>query len=173
MSDIERLIRESGAIKRGTFTLSNAELTDYYVDKYAFETDPELLSRIADRISQLLSPEAIDVLAGPALGAVPLVTAVSLETGIDAAYVRNGETHRGTQARIEGTIRKGTRVAIVEDVSATGQTIVETARLIEEMGGVTERVIVVVDRNEGAASLVSNEGYELEALVRLPDGFDA
>lgn len=173
MCDIERLIRDSGAIKQGRFTLSNGEFTEYYVDKYVFETDPELLSEIASEISRTLSAEEVDVVAGPTLGAVPLVTAVSLETGIDAAYVRKGERHRGTQARIEGDIGKGQRVVIVEDVSATGQTIVETARLIEELGGVTERVIVVVDRNEGAASLVSDQGYELEPLVRLPDGFDA
>lgn len=173
MSDIEQLIRDSGAIKKGKFNLSNGELTEYYVDKYMFEADPELLSEIAGQISQTFSPEEIDIVAGPTLGAVPLVTAVSLETGIEAAYVRKGETHRGTQARIEGTIGKGQRVLIIEDVSATGQTIVETARLIEEVGGVTERAIVVVDRNEGAVSFVRNEGYELEPLVQLSDGFES
>jgi len=172
MCDIERLIRDSGAIKQGQFSLSNGELTEYYVDKYVFETDPELLSKIASEIGHTLSAKEVDVVAGPSLGAVPLVTAVSLKTGIDAAYVRKGETHCGTQARIEGTIRKGQRVVIVEDVSATGQTIVETARLIEELGGVTERVVVVVDRNEGAISMVCDEGYELESLFQLPDGFE-
>lgn len=173
MCDIEQLIRDSGAIKQGHFSLSNGEFTEYYIDKYMFETDPEPLSKIASRISDTFSSKEVDVVAGPTLGAVPLVTAVSLETGINAAYVRKGETHRGTQARIEGTIRKGQRVVIIEDVSATGQTIVETARLIEELGGIIEHVTVVVDRNEGAVSLVCDEGYEIEPLFQLSDDFEA
>lgn len=172
MSDLASLIEESGAIKRGKFKLTNGQLTDYYVDKYAFEADPELLSTITDRIVEMLSPEEIDVVAGPELGAIPLVTAVSLETRIDAAYIRKGEKHQGTQTRVEGTIEKGDRVAIVEDVSTTGRTILETARVVEEVGGVAERLIVVVDRSEGAVSNVRSEGYELECLVHIGEDFE-
>ncbi len=171
MTDIATLIQDSGAIKRGKFKLSNGQLTDYYVDKYVFETKPAILSEITDEISGMLSEENIDVVAGPELGAIPLVTAISLETEIDAAYIRKGEKHSGTQARIEGTIEKGQRVAIVEDVSTTGQTILETAQLVEEVGGVAERLIVVVDRNESAESNVTDEGYELEYLVQIGDDF--
>lgn len=171
MTDIATLIEDSGAIKRGKFKLSNGQLTDYYVDKYVFETKPAILSEITDEISGMLSEENIDVVAGPELGAIPLVTAISLETEIDAAYIRKGEKHSGTQARIEGTIEKGQRVAIVEDVSTTGQTILETAHLVEEVGGVAERLIVVVDRNESAESNVTDEGYELEYLVQIGDDF--
>jgi len=171
MTDIATLIEDSGAIKRGKFKLSNGQLTDYYVDKYVFETKPAILSEITDEISGMLSEENIDVVAGPELGAIPLVTAISLETEIDAAYIRKGEKHSGTQARIEGTIEKGQRVAIVEDVSTTGQTILETAQLVEEVGGVAERLIVVVDRNESAESNVTDEGYELEYLVQIGDDF--
>ncbi len=173
MTDIATLIEDSGAIKRGKFKLSNGQLTDYYVDKYVFETKPAILSEITDEISGMLSEENIDVVAGPELGAIPLVTAISLETEIDAAYIRKGEKHSGTQARIEGTIEKGQRVAIVEDVSTTGQTILETAQLVEEVGGVAERLIVVVDRNESAESNVTDEGYELEYLVQIGDDFKA
>jgi len=172
MTDIATLIEDSGAIKRGKFKLSNGQLTDYYVDKYVFETKPAILSVITDEISGLLSEENIDVVAGPELGAIPLVTAVSLETEIDAAYIRKGQKHSGTQARIEGAIEKGERVAIVEDVSTTGRTILETAQLVEEVGGVAERLIVVVDRNEGAESNVIDEGYELEYLVQIGDDFE-
>lgn len=172
MSNIAEVIEESGAIKRGKFKLSTGEFTDYYIDKYIFETNPELLSEVTDAIVETLGDDDIGVIAGPALGAIPLVTATSLATGIDAAFIRTGETHRGTQARIEGEIEKGDRVAIVEDVSTTGQTILESANLIEEAGGVVDRLFVVVDRDEGAVSNVHREGYELEYLVQVGEDFE-
>lgn len=166
MSDIATLIENSGAIKRGKFKLSDGALTDYYIDKYVFETDPEVLEVIVEQLADLLDDD-VDVVAGPELGAIPLVTAVSLETYTPSIYVRKGEKHLGTQARIEGRLESGESVAILEDVSTTGGTILETANLIEELGGVVSQLIVVVDRNEGAVENARSQGYELEYLVQI------
>lgn len=171
-NEIADLIQEVGAIKKGKFKLSNGSLTDYYIDKYVFETHPDVLGEIADQIAERLAGSDIDVIAGPELGAVPLVTAVSLRTGIPSAYIRKGQKHYGTQARIEGDITKGSRVAIVEDVTTTGGTILETADLIEEIGGLPERLIVVVDRNADAVENIDNAGYDLEYLTRVGEDFE-
>lgn len=172
MSDIAELIQDVGTVKRGKFKLSDGALTDYYIDKYVFETHPEVLGVIADEIVDRLEGSGVEVIAGPELGGVPLVTAVSLRTGIPSAYIRKGEKHYGTQARIEGTIDKGDRVAIVEDVTTTGGTILETAEVIEEIGGIAERLIVVVDRNAEAVENVHEAGYELEYLTRVGEDFE-
>jgi orotate phosphoribosyltransferase len=171
-TDIAELIKEAGAIKKGKFKLSNGSLTDYYIDKYVFETRPAILNKIADQIAGRLERSDVDVIAGPELGAVPLVTAVSLRTGIPSAYIRKGQKHYGTQARIEGEIEKGNRVAIVEDVTTTGGTILETANLVEEVGGISEHLIVVVDRNADAVENVHEAGYDLEYLVRVGENFE-
>ncbi len=172
MSDIANIIEECGAIRRGQFELSNGSLIDYYVDKYAFETNPEVLERIAGAISSRLKGSDTELLAGPALGAVPLVTTVSLQLGLPASYIRLGETRDGTQARIEGSVTKGQRVAIIEDVTMTGSTITETASIIEDAGGIVTRLITVVDRDEGAEATVEGAGYELEYLVQVGDELD-
>ena len=169
MSKIAELIEESGAIKYGTFELSNGSIADYYVDKYVFETQPDVLEPIVAEIAARLDDETIDLIVGPALGAVPLVTGVSLHSGIDAAFIRQGTKEYGTKARVEGTIEAGDRVVIVEDVTTTGGTVVETADLVSELGAVVERLIVVVDRNEGADENVAAAGYDLESLVRVGD----
>lgn len=171
MSDIATLIQDVGTVKKGKFKLSDGSLTDYYIDKYVFETHPEVLRVIADEIADRLEGSSAEVIAGPELGGVPLVTAVSLQTGIPSAYIRKGEKHYGTQARIEGAIEKGDRVAIVEDVTTTGGTILETAEVIEEIGGIVERMIVVVDRNAEAVENVREAGYELEYLTRVGEDF--
>lgn len=172
MSDIPKLIQDVGAVKKGKFKLSNGSLTDYYIDKYVFETHPEVLHALADEISNRLSEKTIDVVAGPELGAVPLVTAVSLRTNIPSAYIRKGKKHYGTQARIEGRIEKGMRVAIVEDVTTTGGTILETAELVKEVGGIVEQMIVIVDRNAEAVENVREAGYDLEYLARVGEDFE-
>lgn len=172
MSEITELIEDIGAIKKGKFKLTDGALTDYYIDKYEFETEPAVLDVIAGEITSRLDDDNIDVIAGPELGAIPLVTAVSLKTGIPSAYIRTGEKHYGTQARVEGTIEKGDSVAIVEDVTMTGKTILQTASLVEEIGGTVARLISVVDRNAKAVENIQAEGYELEYLCQINEDND-
>lgn len=172
MSDIATLIKDAGAVKTGKFKLSDGSLTDYYIDKYVFETQPDVLAVIAEEIASQLGENNPDVIAGPELGAVPLVTAVSLHMGLPAAYIRKREKHSATQARIEGTVEKGMQVAIVEDVTTTGNTILDTAKLIEEVGGIVDSLTVVVDRNAGAAEKVQEAGYELSYLTQVGKDLD-
>lgn len=167
MTDIATLIEESGTIKFGTFTLSDGSLTDYYIDKYVFETSPSLLEPIVKEIVDRIDNDAVDVVAGPALGAVPIITAVSMCTGLEAAFIRKGETMHGTQARIEGSINKGNRILLIEDITTTGGTILESAHMVEEVGGIVEKIIVVVDRNEGAEACIEAEGYDFEYLAQV------
>ena len=169
MSDIATRIEESGAIKRGTFRLSDSTMTDYYIDKYVFETKPALLSAVTDALVERIDAETTDLVAGPALGAVPLVTAVSLSLGLDAVFVRKSEGLRGTQARIEGTVEKGMRAVVVEDVTMTGATAIESARVVEGGGATVECVLSVVDRNEGAADAVREAGYQFHPLVTMDE----
>src|ERR1700716_755111 len=69
------------ALLRGTFLLRSGAQSNYYLDKYLFTTQPDLLRRIAAELADLL-PSDVQRLAGPVLGAVPLVTALSLQTGL-------------------------------------------------------------------------------------------
>ena len=172
MNSVAMLIEESGAIRRGNFTLSDGSLIDYYVDKYVFETDPDVLNEITSALVAELTDEEFDLLAGPALGAVPLVTAASLEMRIPSVFVRDSVEHQGTQARIEGKIRKGQRVVLIDDVSMTGETLLETAKIIENAGGIVDCVIVVVDRDEKAANAIVDAGYDFHYLTRVGEDLE-
>ena len=71
----------------GTFVLRSGATASEYFDKYRFEADPRLLSRIAAAMVRLVPDEA-EVLAGVELGGVPIATAMSLASGKPAAFVR-------------------------------------------------------------------------------------
>ena len=168
MPTISNLIQTSGAIKYGTFTLASGVESTYYIDKYLFETQPEVLGPIAEKIADMLSESQIDVIAGPELGAVPLVTAVSLLTGIPAAFIRKNVKVHGTQSRGEGTLKKNQSVALLEDVTTTGSTMLDSINFIETtIGAQVNRLIVVVDRNEGATENFNEKGFNLEYLVQI------
>jgi len=154
------------AFLHGEFVLSSGRTSPYYIDKYQFETHPDLLRDIARLLTQALPPETTR-LVGPALGGVPLATAVALETGIPFVIVRPEAKAHGTARTIEGTLAPGDRVVVVEDVVTTGGQAVRAAREVEAAGGQVLLVLAVVDRHEGGREGIEGAGYRFEALYDL------
>jgi orotate phosphoribosyltransferase len=150
------------ALQFGEFELSHGGTSDYYVDKYRFETSPESLQAIASAFAARLDGER---LGGVALGAVPLVVATALETATPYVIVRKAAKEHGTGNRIEGDLEPGERVVVIEDVATTGQSAADAVEALREAGATVDRVLVVVDRQEGARDLLADHDVELEALL--------
>jgi orotate phosphoribosyltransferase len=152
------------SVLRGTFVLRSGQTSSYYIDKYLFTTRPDILRRVAAALAPLLPPEA-QRLAGPVLGAVPLVTAVSLETGLPTVIVRtDAPKGHGTARLIEGQLIEGDRVVLVEDVVTTGGAALEAVRVLREAGAEVLRVLCVVDREQGGADAFAAAGVPFQAL---------
>jgi orotate phosphoribosyltransferase len=154
------------AVRFGEFELSHGGTSEYYVDKYRFETRPAALERIAAAFADRVGD---DRLAGVALGAVPLVAATSVETGTPYVIVRKDTKEYGTGNRIEGALSEGERVVVLEDVATTGKSALSAVQALREAGAVVERVLVVVDREEGASELLAEHDVTLEALLTAED----
>jgi orotate phosphoribosyltransferase len=159
-------LRDSGAVKFGEFELSHGGTSSYYVDKYVFETDPAALSAIASAFAERLSDET---LAGVALGAVPLVAATALAADLPYVIVRKSAKEYGTGNRIEGELPGDGEVVVIEDIATTGQSAIDAVEALREAGATVERVLVVVDREEGAAEAMAERDIELESLVTASD----
>jgi len=159
-------LRAADAVKFGEFELSHGGTSDYYVDKYLFETDPRCLRLIASAFADHVGGET---LAGVALGAVPLVAVTSAETDTPYVIVRKEAKEYGTGNRIEGRLPDGERVVVLEDIATTGRSALEAVEALRDAGTTVERVLVVVDREEGARELLSDAGVELDALVTAGD----
>ena len=161
-TDLVEALRAADAVVYGEFELSHGGTSDYYVDKYRFETDPECLSQVARSFAARLDNEK---LAGVALGAVPLVAVTSVETGLPYLVVRKEQKEYGTGNRIEGAFEAGESVVLLEDVATTGTSALDAVRALREAGLTVERALVVVDREEGARETLAEAGVELDALV--------
>jgi orotate phosphoribosyltransferase len=151
------------AVLRGDFVLRSGARSSWYIDKYRFGTDPELLRRLADALAALL-PADTQRVAGTVLGAVPLAIAVSLVTGLPSVLVRPETKDHGTAKRIEGELAAGDRVAVIEDVVTTGGAAIAAVEALREAGAVPVAVLAIVDREDGGPLAFARLGVPFHAL---------
>jgi len=163
-------IREH-ALLQGDFVLRSGRRSTWYLDKYRFETRPELLGPLAERIASEASehePEALRF-AGPELGAVALAAAASLASGLPFLIVRGQAKTYGTARRIEGAFEPGELVCLVEDVVTSGGAAAEAVHALRDAGLVCRTAICVVDRDEGGSDALARIGVRLRPLFRAKD----
>lgn len=166
------LLKENEVFLEGDFTLSSGKKSNYYINMKKAITEPEILSTISKLITEKISDDDIDKVAGPALGAVPIATAVSLESKLPLLMIRKEKKGYGTSKLIEGELNEGDDVIVVEDVSTTGGSLLKAIKAIEENGGNVVRAFVVVDRQEGAIEEFKNHDIDLEPLITVDEFFN-
>ena len=164
-AELARLIR-AHAYLEGDFLLRSGRRSTYYLDKYRFETRPELLAPLGSRIAaavQAEEPGAVR-LAGPELGAVALAAAASLASGLPFLIVRKASKGYGTDKLLEGVCEPGELVCLVEDVVTSGGAAADAVQSLRAAGLECRTAICVVDREEGGADALAALGVR---LVRL------
>ena len=144
----------------GEFILRSDQVSDEYFDKYLFEAEPELLIEIA-KIMKSLIPVETEAIAGLEMGGIPVVTALSIETGIRSAFVRKKEKEYGTCKLAEGSCIENKNVCIIEDVVTTGGQIIESVKELRKRGTKIDTVLCVILRDEKAINILANEGLKI------------
>jgi orotate phosphoribosyltransferase len=161
----------AAAYLEGDFVLRSGRRSRYYLDKYRFETRPDLLRPLGERIAASVREHAPDAvrLAAPELGAVALAAAASLAGGLPFLIVRKAAKEYGTGKRLEGPFEPGERVCVVEDVVTSGGALLESVEALREAGLVVETAVCVVDREEGGADALARQAVRLRPLFRAGD----
>lgn len=169
-----QILKDKSYRKRKVILASGRE-SDFYVDgrQTTLNADGALILGRLIYESLLNDDPLVDAIGGMTLGADPICTAVSVVSALEgrpihSLLVRKETKTHGTGNQIEGlgNVPAGSRVAVVEDTSTTGGSVLKAVKAIEAAGMVVTRVITIVDRQEGAADNVREAGYELEALVK-------
>jgi orotate phosphoribosyltransferase len=169
MNDAE--LREglvAAAYLEGDFLLRSGKRSRYYLDKFRFETRPDLLGALGERIAAAVGehePEAAR-LAAPVLGAVPLAAAASLAGRLPFVIVRDEAKSYGTANRLEGAYEKGELVCLIEDIVTSGGALIESIEAVREEGLVVQNAVCVIDREEGGADALARHGVRLHPLFR-------
>jgi orotate phosphoribosyltransferase len=152
----------------GSFTLRSGRGSSTYFDKYLFEGDPALLARVVEYAVPLIPP-GTEVLAGLELGGVPVATALSLATGLPAAFVRKAAKEYGTARLAEGAPIAGRRTLVVEDVITTGGQVATSTAELRARGALVDTVLCVLDRSDGQHLLLDAAHLGLVALFEEED----
>jgi orotate phosphoribosyltransferase len=171
--DLKRALLEHAYLE-GDFVLRSGRRSSYYFDKYRFETRPELLGPLGERIAEAVAehePEAAR-LAGPELGAVALAASASLASGLPFVIVRKEAKDYGTGNRLEGVYEKGERVCLVEDVVTSGGALLDAVEALRAAGLVVQTAICVVDREEGGADALARHAVRLRPIFRASNLMD-
>ncbi len=169
-AELRDAIREHAYLE-GDFVLRSGRRSRYYLDKYRFETRPEVLEALGARLADLVAehePET-DRLAGPELGAVALAAATSLASNLPFLIVRKEVKGYGTENRLEGAFERGERVCLVEDVVTSGGAAVSAVDALRGVGLECRTAVCVVDREEGGVDALARHGVRLRPLFRAAE----
>ena len=164
-TELAKQMREASYLT-GEFRLRSGNISNFYWDKYRFESDPALLTAIAEEMAKLL-PSSCDGLAGLELGGIPLATALSLQTGLPCFYVRKEAKPYGTCNLIEGGVKKGSRLVVIEDVITTAGQVCTSIKQMREAGYIVEHVVAVIDRQAGGEETIKELGCSFAPVFTL------
>jgi orotate phosphoribosyltransferase len=168
--EIIEILKKCQAIKFGNFILTSGAISNYYIDIKKASTNPIILEKITKKIVKYT--KNYDLIAGMELGAVPLIVALSLETKIPFVIIRKTKRNHGTSKQIEGNEVKNKSVLIIEDVTTSGNSVIESIKILKKQNAILDKVIVIVDRESGAKKKINDLGLKLISLLSVSEIID-
>lgn len=158
-----------GIIKFGRFTLKSGIESPFYVDLRPLASDPKILKKLANYLLEMLPLDNFDLICGVPYAALPMATAMSLESYLPLIIKRKEAKQHGTKKMIEGIFTKGQNCLLVEDVITSGKSLLETIPEIESEGISVSDIVVVLDRQQGGKELLENIGFRVHTLFTISE----
>ena len=162
---LERL--KEDCYKKGDYTLSSGQKSEHYVN-----CKPVTLTGHGLTITAMMLLEHVEtpVVAGLTLGADPLVSGVTLIGKGAGLIIRKEPKGHGTTSQVEGPLPPiGTTITVLEDVTTTGESAMKAVDVLRDMQYNVNRVVTIVDRQDGAVEFMKSQGIELFSLVKLEE----
>ena len=165
--ELIKRIKETAYLE-GDFVLRSGKKSKYYLDKYLFETCPDILKALGEEFAKHTA-DNVTLIAGAELGGVALAAATAIESGKNWIIVRNSKKGYGTGKLVEGVLKAGDVVLLVEDIATTGGQVLEAAKIITEAGATVKKIVCVIDRKQGAEENITQAGYKFESIITRED----
>jgi orotate phosphoribosyltransferase len=161
------------AFSFGNFTLASGKTSSYYVNSKKAIFQSEVVGLLAPVLYELTADLNIEAAGGLEVGAIPLAAILAGEyhrqgRSLEGFFVRKEAKAHGSKERIEGVLRPGMRVAILDDVLTTGGSALQAVAEVEKAGAVVAAVVCIVDRLEGARDAIGAR-YEFRPIFTIRD----
>jgi len=169
---IRELATEVGALLYGNFTLASGKKSSYYFDGKKLTLSPAGAYWIGRAMFEELAKTGVDAVGGVPIGGYPIVAAIAVVSHLEGKplpsfMVREVAKEHGTKRQIEGHLKEGSRVAIVDDVITTGGSVSKVIETVEAANCKVVKIIALVDRHEGGSDRLKKEGYDFTAILHL------
>lgn len=171
MIDLNELVLtlyEIEVVRFGRFELHSGKLSPIYIDLRLLASYPAVLRQVAQAYSELLAKLPCDVIAAIPYAGLPIGTAIALETGLPLIYPRKVAKSYGTGKQIEGKWSIGQTAVIIEDLITSGDSILQGVAMLKSAGLHINDAIVLIDRQQGGGQNLAEQGYQLHAVLSLP-----
>jgi uridine monophosphate synthetase len=169
LEEIGDQLLTSGCVKFGDFTLKSGLHSPIYLDLRRLISYPELMNKVCDAYTEVIRTLTFDRITGLPYAALPLATLISQKGGWPMIYPRKEVKEYGTKASIEGDYQPGEQIVIIDDLATTGGSKFEAIDKLREAGLVVKDVVVLIDRQSGAAEALAEQGYQLHAVLQFTD----
>jgi orotate phosphoribosyltransferase len=156
-----------GAIKFGKFRLTSGLESPIYIDLRVAISHPSIYKQLVNAMVNLLNNRDVDLIAGIETASIPWASMIAYELGKGLVYVRKEAKEHGTSRLVEGDLKPGARVIVIDDVVTTGSSIVRAIRILREQGGSVIGAAAFVDREQGGLEVIRREGVDAVALLSI------
>jgi len=164
---LAKALMECGCVRTGTYRLSSGKLSPYYLDLRRIPSFPEVFARVGEAYVELLRREGVsfDRILGVPTAGIPLGVLLAYLLKKPFLYLRAESKRHGTKRMLEGELREGEKVLLLDDVATTGRSLAWAAEVAKGEGARVEEAVVLVDREEGAGELLREKGIRLLAVM--------
>ena len=173
MKQVGILLIKYNAIKFGDYILASGKKSPYYIDLRQTISSPITMDWIANAFTRIVLNEIgrdkIDKILGVPTAGVPFATVVSQKLGIPLIYYRQARKEHGVRKKIEGILDRNDRVLIIDDLITTGESVIESAEVVRDQGGVVNELVVLLDREQGGQQKLRSSRIEPHVLFRITD----
>jgi orotate phosphoribosyltransferase len=176
MSDTARVqlleLFKSRAVRFGDFVLASGKRSTYYINSKAVLFHSKAIALLGELLYRATADLDIQAVGGLEVGAIPMATACLArydQAGktLEGFFVRKQAKDHGSKERVEGRVNAGDRVAILDDVLTTGESVVQAIDAVEAVGAKVLRIVCIVDRLQGACERLA--GYDFQPLFTIRD----
>lgn len=170
---VAEILYDCGLLKFGEFTLKSGIVSPFYVDLRKAQSFPDAFHTITDVYSEMIADADSGVLlAGVPEAATPLAAAVGYKLSRPLVQPRKAVKDHGTKSSIEGEYKEGDKVILIDDLITKGDSKIEAIEQVQSAGLVVEKLIVLINREQGGVDTVAQSGHTIEAAFTITELLD-